>query len=758
LPLIDALPYKYALICTFSPVHCLIRTYMNNRHRHRRTACSTSSLLAAVTFFSLIWKPPTLNIRTVIMASAARSSRTAIKCNYCDITYATTANLGRHIQTSHANESRLIGLSSPATNLVFGTFVGGAPPPALLDPVTAPVPLEERTMQPSLSVAERLEQAALMAATEMDADDALDQPPPLMDDTDEDIDCVLNGPNMEVAASDHQRGLLGDTDVQCGTNSGKGAYDNDVSSSSGMASDGHEVGAAEYGAYDGLGDLLDAGIPALSMCQNEAPMVEHIFLSSTAARIRAYYEAFPEASMAVPVVSASWASRPTRFGSLALRGALRFALTAGGSGLSERDQTQYAATLGLIESEARSGSASAGPFSAAFPSPRSFLYAVRHETNRVLALRRWQKVPISVGTNTYVYYFRDIFQAGLDALAAASHVSFGEATNLSAVNLHSGDDEDNTRVRHGTLDSDLYLGEWRSVRRLHGTDACVMGVQIHADEAIVSWSGACYMFPVRANFVNVLDSGGGWTTVGYIEHIPKAIEKTAAARLAISDARNDLFHRCIAVSTRTLARASETGVSAPVGGHGVMRLVPRVVGLVVDQVEERRFFALMGNQCRFFCSPCMEDRRVNNSLHGIRAVDRDPIATLDAQLAAAVVRETDPRPSRRRGLREEHSALAFAPPLGAIHGLTTGATNLYRIASFDVLHVWKLGILRMLAQRLPAVLEGLCRGRDGARYGSVASTLDAINLRGMQLGRNCKASPAPPGYVCNGVSINLSRN
>jgi len=727
-------------------------------------------------------KSPALYIFTVIMAPPALSSRSDVKCNYCDMTYATTANLGRHIQTSHANEIRLIGLSSPTAHLVFGTFGVGAPPPALLAPDTAPVALQERTVQPAFSSVERLEQAAHMAAVEMEAEDLLDQPPPLMDDTDEEhdkvggagtqeaADCVgvedwrppqvddadealycvgnvIGDGAMDAAAGSNLRAPLEGTDAPGAANRGEGASDSDGSGSSGTASDRDDIEAAEYGAYYDAGDLLDAGIDTLSVCETEAPMAQHVFLSSTAARIRAYYEALPEASMAVPVVSASWASRPTRFGSPALRGALRFALTAGGGGLAERDQTRYAATLGLIESEAASGTAAVGPFSAAFPSPRSFLNAVRHETNRVLAVRRWQKVPISVGDNTYTYYFRDILQSGLDTLAAANHVSFGDPTNLAAVNLNAGDDEDDARIRHGTLDSDLYLGEWRSVRRMHGGNARVMGVQLHADEALVSWSGACYMFPVRANFVNVLDNGGGWTTVGYIQHIPKAIEKTAAARLAVSDARNDLFHCCIAVSTRTLARASETGVSAPVGGHGVVRLVPRVVGLVVDQVEERRFYGLTSNQCRFFCSPCMEDRRVNNAMHGIAAVDRDPIATLDAQLAAAVVRATDPRPSRRRTLREEHSGLAFAPPLGAIHGLGTGAANLYRIASFDVLHVWKLGVLRMLAQRLPAALEGLCRGRGGARYGSVASTLDAINLRGMQLGRNCQTSPAPPGYV-----------
>jgi len=299
--------------------------------------------------------------------------------------------------------------------------------------------------------------------------------------------------------------------------------------------------------------------------------------------------------------------------------------------------------------------------------------------------------------------------------------------------------------RRGTLDADLYLDESRDVRRIHGPNAKVMAVQLHADEALVSWSGAAYIFPVRANFVNVVDGGGQWETVGYIEHIPKAVGKSAAAKLKVSDARNDLLQRCLAVSLRRLVRASEEGITAVVSGYGSLLLVPRVTGLVVDQVEERCILALMGNQCRYFCSPCMEDRRTRGSLLGVRAIDRDVIATLDAQLAAAVVRAEDPRPSRRRALGEEHSALAFVPALGAVHGPSTGAANLYRIVSFDLLHVWKLGVLWLLAQRLPLVLRAICGAGGRARMGTVGQTLDAINMRGWELGRNCKATPASPG-------------
>lgn len=714
-------------------------------------------------------QPPELNLVARAMAPPAGSSRPVVKCDFCDVTFGSAANVGRHVQTSHRNESRLVGLSTQAARIVFGTFgAAGTDHPNLLEPVPAPVALLTGAQSPRFSIDERLERAAHMTAVELENDDALNQPPPLVGETNDGLDEIddMRAENEvdEVAALYQPPALMDDTDDGLddhlgADNSDAGTADSkedaSVSDESGWSatdSDGGVVEAAAYGAYEDVGTFLSIGISAMAVAEEEAPMVQHVFLSSTAARIRAYYEAMPEASMAVPIVNSVWASRPTRFNSPALRGALRFALSAGGSGLSERDQTLYLETLLLAESEATHGTAAVGPLSAAFPTPRSFLSSVRHETNRVLAVRRWQQVPISVGTHTCTYYFRDILKAGLDAMAAASSVSFGDPSSLAAVDLEAGDD-DASRVRHGTIDSDLYLGEMRDVRRIHGADAKVMGAQLHADEALVSWSGACYMFPVRANYVNVLDHGGAWTTVGYIEHIPKAVEKTAAARLATSDARNDLFHRCIAISMRSFARASETGVSAPLGGHGIVRLVPRVLGLVVDQLEERNFYALMGNRCRFFCSPCMEDRRVSGALHGIRAVDRDVIATLDAQLTAAVVRATDPRPSQRRALGEEHSALAFAPPLGAIHGLGTGATNLYRVVSFDLLHVWKLGILRMLAQRLPAVLQALCRGRGGARYGSVASTLDAINLRGLHLGRNCQASPAPPGYVCISIAI-----
>jgi len=716
--------------------------------------------------------------------------------------------MARHVQASHRNESRLVGVRAPraVVDIVFGTFgVSSAVGPDLLDEDPAPVPLSSDA-RPLFSVdvdaevvaaadcattadlrtpvatgVANTEATAVVQAPVMEGvtscapllqesgsegdglppalvsdseDDDFHEPvvsshivdmdvPPLVDDSDDD------GAHLRVDgadAGDHGvtsslLRLVLDTDDENDDGAG-GSY----TSESG--------GAAEYCVFDDVDNYLNPTVGGSSA--DRAFMPRHVFMSSTAARIRAYYERLPEASMSMPVVDSAWVSRPTRFNSPALRGALRFALTAGGSGLSEPDQVRYAQTLRAVEREATSGTDTRGPVTSMFESSHSFLTGTRREVNRVLSERNWQVVPIDVGGRTFQFYYRDILLAGIDALGEAQSVFFGpndaaaRADENNVVARHAAvdlDGDDHGRVRRGSLDSDLYLASEREVKRLHGAEARVMGVHLHADEALVSWSGANYMFPIRAKYINVGDGGGHWVTVGYVEHVPKPVEKTVAARVAASDTRNDLFQRCLAVSLRRLVRASETGISAQVAGHGTVRLVPRVLGLVVDQVEERNVLALMGNRCNYFCSQCMEDKRVAGSLMGIRAIDRDVITTLDAQLAAALVREQDPRQCRRRALGQQHSALAFVPALGAVHGLSTGGRDLYRIVSFDVLHVWKLGFLRLLAQRLPSVLMAYCSGSGGARLGSVAATLDAINLRGFHLGRNCKAIPAPPGYV-----------
>lgn len=58
----------------------------------------------------------------------------------------------------------------------------------------------------------------------------------------------------------------------------------------------------------------------------------------------------------------------------------------------------------------------------------------------------------------------------------------------------------------------------------------------------------------------------------------------------------------------------------------------------------------------------------------------------------------------------------------------------------------KLGVLRLLGRKIPALLVLLCR-KGKAFRGSVPDTIKVMNDRLNYMGRLCLASKSPPGYV-----------
>jgi len=363
---------------------------------------------------------------------------------------------------------------------------------------------------------------------------------------------------------------------------------------------------------------------------------------------------------------------------------------------------------------------------------------VREEQQRVLSKLCWDVTPLEVEGVKYKFFSRDLLLAVLDLLTNAGHVQlWGEEL---------GDGPDGTRMRAVMMDSNLFLTEELVVRRRHGSLSFVLGVQLFVDEAVVSWSGAHYIYPIRARVVNIRDRAVQWVTVGYIPHVGKPSSRTAAARRLASDTRNAVLQRCLAILLRRFVPASQTGVPVEFPGHQKLTAVPRIVGLVANQLGERSVMCLMGNACEFFCSHCMVCRYMAGEATAVDAARRDVTSLLDAQLDGAITRDRDPRPSLRNILRTEHSALAFVPALGAVWGLASDNERLLDIISFDLLHVWKLGVVRMVAQRLPSFLRVACGGR-GARLGPLPDTLEAVNLRAWEMGHLCVPSPTPPGYV-----------
>jgi len=523
-----------------------------------------------------------------------------------------------------------------------------------------------------------------------------------------------------------------------------------------------------------------------------------VFHTSIVALNRAYYEAMTETSKTRRLVHPSKGQRPSRFNTPLLREALKFAISAGGAGLSTADQRWYMSVMVMAEAGSAAPSAGGdgrdgarrlkrprlttategeggvsyysgedradalheegewseserGELAIAFPTKSSFVAAVREEQRRVLSKLFWDETPLEVEGVKYLFYSRDLLLAALDLLQNAGRVQlWGEELGVGP---------DGTRLRLEIMDSDLFLSEEAIVRRRHGSHAFVLAVQLFIDEAVVSWSGAHYVYPIRARVPNVRDKTVQWVTVGYVPHVGRPVARTMAARRRASDGRNGMLQRCLAILLRRFVGASQDGVQVEFPGQSTLTAVPRLVGLVADQIGERSVVCLMGNACEFFCSHCVVRRGAEHGPGGVGAGHRDVTAVLDAQLEGATTRDRDPRPSLRNHLRAQHSALAFVPANGAIWGLATDEKHLYDIISFDLLHVWKLGVVRMVAQRFPSFLRVTCSGQD-ARLGPVPATLEALNLRAWEMEHLCIPSPRPPRYValllCIAFSIHCS--
>jgi len=93
----------------------------------------------------------------------------------------------------------------------------------------------------------------------------------------------------------------------------------------------------------------------------------------------------PEPFLSTSVVRSSLERRLPRFPTVAVPGALRFALTAGECGLTQRDRVAYAQSLCAVELDKSEGHGSREFMSSEVPSAHGFLRAVRHKQNRMLA-------------------------------------------------------------------------------------------------------------------------------------------------------------------------------------------------------------------------------------------------------------------------------------------------------------------------------------------------------------------------------------
>lgn len=202
--------------------------------------------------------------------------------------------------------------------------------------------------------------------------------------------------------------------------------------------------------------------------------------SSISARIGDNYAGKLEAGRAVPCESSVHALLPSDFATPAFQAVLRHIVNAGGAGLAQGDQEKLGALLLMLE-ESYKLSQDQRQVARRIPKAQSLVTSVRPEQRRVIGARHWMEIDIDIAGVTYPSYLRELLRTALDSLRAADMIVL-----VSEALDH---DVEGVAHRSHTFDSNLFLNEQEDVRRLHGDAVRVLGVQLHVDEAVVSWNG-----------------------------------------------------------------------------------------------------------------------------------------------------------------------------------------------------------------------------------------------------------------------------
>ncbi|OSX80803.1 hypothetical protein BU14_0032s0061 [Porphyra umbilicalis] len=277
-----------------------------------------------------------------------------------------------------------------------------------------------------------------------------------------------------------------------------------------------------------------------------------------------------------------------------------------------------------------------------------------------------------------------------------------------------------------------------------------MATQLFSDATLVSKNGAHYVYPIRVRFPNIVTGKVEWVIVGFIPII-KPDSDDGAEKERVRMLRDEVLQRCLAVLLDSFIAASETGVLWDLPGVGPVWVVPRVVLYAADQPEERHLLGLKLAGCKFQCSHCLVHKDEAGCPHDAKPA-RDVVDTIESQLSSAALFKGGCSPAVLEQISEDSSIVPIVPLLAAVHGLGTGSFALYDIFGFDLLHVMKLGVIRVMALKIPSLLKVLCKG-GLSRFGPWRKAVVAMAERARHVGRLPNASISAPGYlVCNGVN------
>lgn len=222
------------------------------------------------------------------------------------------------------------------------------------------------------------------------------------------------------------------------------------------------------------------------------------------------------------------------------------------------------------------------------------------------------------------------------------------------------------------------------------------------------------MYPIRARFPNVITGVSQWVTVGYLPHLKPRHAHTRNEDDKLRVVRNQLQQRCLAVLLDRFITASRDGEHVTLKEHGTWTVFPRICLYVADLPEERHILGLMLGRCHRLCSHCLAEQGDLGAAQ-LGACSRSVAAALAVQLEAALLFDKHTGTGSIKQIGAMHSATPFVPILAAVHGLGTGTMALYKIISFDSLHVrLHLSLCVACLSRIPLLLFWWMQGRHTA--------------------------------------------
>lgn len=211
-----------------------------------------------------------------------------------------------------------------------------------------------------------------------------------------------------------------------------------------------------------------------------------------ATQVRSLYEVLDDAARSVPILERRRNSGPGRFNTTRLRALQNFVLSVGGAGLSAREQRLLYELLDVWD-QSTSPLEPADDLSlrGVFPTPTSFVNALRDDIDDVVLGAGWMKLRVKEGGAVYETYYRSVLDVVVRDLL----------DNVSSVSLWSGETgpASPTNRRESPMDGDAFRLCETEVVGAHGARSFVLGLHLYSDASQLSWSGGMFALLVSAH-------------------------------------------------------------------------------------------------------------------------------------------------------------------------------------------------------------------------------------------------------------------